>query len=587
MTSSSPGESSMALVHEGWDHLRAQRPLAAWASWRRALCLDPESAAAAQALATLASAPDLPASARAVYRLRGPASAARRAAWDDRLGDRGAEDWDLMALADGFGRLASQEPDEPAAWYNRALCLAWMGNNREAVDCLERVVALEAEQAFDRAVEAWTLAEVLRQGGGAEGLADDLRYAWTLDWEPRETAWLLEEFPEIQPLPTPQAPGAEAVASREVEVFQWLDRCPPAPGGAPRASQGGDLPVVLASVYHSPASRSLRLSSPRVETLRRVEELLLPRLEGDAGRRSLRREASPLPLAFLDADVWTVRIPTGVEPAGADHLVRDWIEHFYEDEWIHRERQGLAGLSPMSAADEARRGHRVVRARLAAVVGFREQLGRRPSAARLYQGYPFDRLRRRLGLEPIDPTAVDPQDLTCAGPGELDRLDVAALDDAHLIEAVASAAGLRDDARTARLAAELVRRRPLPAGGIDLAAMVVAPLVRQAMSRGDCDAALGWIDRVRPAADASTAATLDIWHAEILARIGRADAAMHLYRSLIRPDTAGAALALDAAETLLDNGHLDQARSLLATARDLARATGRRGIERRAREFLA
>jgi hypothetical protein len=314
---------------------------------------------------------------------------------------------------------------------------------------------------------------------------------------------------------------------------------------------------------------------------------LLPRLEGDAGRRSLRREASPLPLAFLDADVWTVWIPTGVEPAGADHLVRDWIEHFYENEWIHRARQGLAGLSPRSAADEARRGHGVVRARLAAVVGFREQLGRRPSAARLYQGYPFDRLRRRLGLEPIDPTAVDPQDLTCAGPGELDRLDAAALDDAHLIEAVASAAGLRDDARTARLAAELVRRRPLPAGGeIDLAAMVVAPLVRRAMSGGDCDAALGSIDRVRPAAVASTAATLDIWRAEILARIGRADETMHLYRGLIRPDAAGAALALDAAETLLDNGHLDQARSLLATARDLARATGRRWIEERARELL-
>src|SRR5262249_34780246 len=154
-----------------------------------------------------------------------------------------------------------------------------------------------------------------------------------------------------------------------------------------------------------------------------------------------------------------------------------------------------------------RRGHRVVRAKLAAVVGFREQLGRRPSAARLYQGYPFDRLRRRLGLEPMDPTAVDPQDLTCAGPRHLDPLHAAPLADPTLLGAVASAAGLRDDAGTARLAAGLVRRRPLPAGGgIDLAVTVVAPLVRQAMCRGDCDAALDWIDRVRPTADASTAA---------------------------------------------------------------------------------
>jgi hypothetical protein len=46
------------------------------------------------------------------------------------------------------------------------------------------------------------------------------------------------------------------------------------------------------------------------------------------------------------------------------------------------------------------------------------------------------------------------------------------------------------------------------------------------------------------------------------------------------------ALALDAAETLLDNGHLDQARSLLATARDLACSTGRRGVEQRAQALL-
>jgi hypothetical protein len=177
--------------------------------------------------------------------------------------------------------------------------------------------------------------------------------------------------------------------------------------------------------------------------------------------------------------------------------------------------------------------------------------------------------------------------LACAGPDELDRLDPAALDDHRLIEAVASAAGLRDDTRTARLAAELVLRRPLPAGGvIDLAERVVSPLVRRAIRSGDFDAALDWIDRVRPAADAATAATLDLWHAEILARAGHAEAALHVYRSLIRPDAAGAASALDAAETLLDNGHLDQARSLLFTACDLARATGRRGIGHRAQALL-
>ena len=62
---------------------------------------------------------------------------------------------------------------------------------------------------------------------------------------------------------------------------------------------------------------------------------------------------------------------------------------------------------------------------------------------------------------------------------------------------------------------------------------------------------------------------------------------MSAYRDLIRSDTpaAGAALALDGAETLLDNGHLDEARSLLIDARELARSAGRTWIERRAREL--
>jgi tetratricopeptide (TPR) repeat protein len=193
--------SSTDLVHEGWDHLKSQRPLAAWGSWQRAQRADPDSAVVRQALATLESAADLPLAARKCYRLREPGDRARRAVWDDKL--RGSNAEDLETTADLFGRLAASDPADPAAWYNRALCLAWLGENRESVACLDRVVNLEAERAFDQAVDAWTLAEVLRQGGGAETLADDLRFACTIAWEPVDTSWLLDEFPGIVRVPTP------------------------------------------------------------------------------------------------------------------------------------------------------------------------------------------------------------------------------------------------------------------------------------------------------------------------------------------------------------------------------------------------
>jgi hypothetical protein len=299
----------------------------------------------------------------------------------------------------------------------------------------------------------------------------------------------------------------------------------------------------------------------------------------------IRREASPLALPFLDADIWTLRLPLGISPDRANPLVREWVEHFYENEWIHHARQGLDGLSPLAAAHHADRGDLVLRAKLDAVVGFREQLGNRPSAVQLYQGYPFDRLRRRLGMAPVDSATVDRADLLCAGPDELDRLDPAVLDDHGLDDATISAAGLRDDARTVLLAAELFRRWPRQLVSLDVSE-VVAALVRQAMKVHDCDAALGWIDQGRSIGNPQTAAVLDIWRAEVLSLAGRADAALCFYRRLIQPNAAGGALALDAAETLLGNGQIEQGRRLLDLAIELARSTSRRWIERRAQQLL-
>jgi len=570
-------ESSTALVHEGWHHLQSQRPLAAWGSWQRALRAEPNRAVANQALSTLESALDLPLAARRSYRLREPGDPSRRAVWDDQM--RGRDAQDLETTSELFGRLAASDPADSAAWYNRALCLAWLGENCESVACLDRVVNLEADRAFDQAVDAWTLAEVLRQGGGAETLADDLRFACTIAWEPGDTSWLLDEFPEIERVATPIAPGDALDEISRIEVFEWRDHS--GSGLLDRHPRAADLPIVLASAFIS--RNSLRLSSPRVETLERIEEILFLRL--DARARSIRREAVPLPFPFLDADLWIFRIPPEVDPDLKDGLQRESVEQYFENQWIHRPRHGLDDRSPLDAAREARRGGAVARAKLTAVVRLREQVGSRPSARALYQGYPFDRLRRRLGLELVDATAVDPMDLGCAAPDELDRLDPAVLDDLGLLEAVASASGLRDDARTARLASMLVERRPGAIRGADITALV-SPLVRQAMSRDDYDGALNWIDRARPVGDVKTATILDVWHAEILARAGRPEAALSVYVRLITPDATGAALALDAAETMLDNGHRDQAESLLIAARDLAHRSGRRWIARRAQQLF-
>ena len=137
-------------------------------------------------------------------------------------------------------------------------------------------------------------------------------------------------------------------------------------------------PRLLATIYITPGT--LRLTSPRVETLEQAEEKL-GRMLG-AAARPLERVAAPLPLPFLDADVWTTRLPEGLDRDLSHRLARETVETYYENQWIHRPRQGLDGLSPLAAAQDARRGDSLAQAKLEAVIRVREQLGSRSSASR-------------------------------------------------------------------------------------------------------------------------------------------------------------------------------------------------------------
>jgi tetratricopeptide (TPR) repeat protein len=550
-------QAALELVHQGWSHLQHQRPQAAWAAWHRALRRIPGFPAAQQALATLESALELPAAARAAYAFQSSTDAVARARWREHFPAIGLEDLDSAATA--FAALAAADPTDGAAAYNEGLCLAWQGRNSDAIAALDRAVRLLAPAAarFERAVEAWTLAEVLRQGGDAEALADDLSYAWIVAIPGPEALEHLAGIAAVVPVAAPRDPVSGEQIHAGTAVFEWLDR--PMPAAAGQAVMAGPLPRVLATVMGTP--HALRLSSPDPRSLEALDEPLRRAL-GDAAL-SIRREAAPLPLPLLDAAVWTLRLPPELERTARDELIRGAVEAFYEDRWIHGSRKGLEGLSPMAAARRASdEGDAVLRARLTAVVRLREQLGARPRTAELYQGYPFDRLRRRLGLERIDPAAVDPHDLSCADAVELDQLDPAALDDVRLADAFESAAGLEDDTRTVRFAAALARRPSPRLTRLDLPALF-APLVRQAMASGRPEQALEWLDRAGALATDHDRRTFDVWRAEVQARSGDPDAALETYQALLERAPADTALARDAALFLLDNGYEAHARILL------------------------
>ncbi len=241
MVSPEPNDEVLPLVHQGWEHLKLQRPLAAWACWQRALRIEPEHPAAQQALDVLASAAELPLAARQPYRFRTPKGDASRNAWDAAFRNRDLQD--LAVAAGVFARLSEADPEDADASYNHALCLAWQGHNAEAIAALDRFVRLSAASDPDAAIGAWTLAEILRQGAGAEELADDFDHILTIPWKMDRGA-LDAILPRgiLRPLPSPDVNAEGNDVPPDVHVFEWLDHALPEPS---TALSREDLPEIL------------------------------------------------------------------------------------------------------------------------------------------------------------------------------------------------------------------------------------------------------------------------------------------------------------------------------------------------------
>lgn len=525
------------LIRTGWEEIKNGRPIAAWSCWRRALAINPEARAAAEALRVLAGAHDLPDSARKEYRFRAmpdlPAVA---------LGD------DPHALERALEELTTAAPESAPAWFNLGLIRAWAGKNREAIQALDRAGELDAANDLPRACESWRLAEILRQGAGAETVCDDLSHSLIFEAEDAElVAAVLARVGEVRPLNA----DIDEVWSRE-------------PADSTR------LPRALASVIRS--GELFRIMSPDPRGVDLLDERLTGALGGEMRNRE--RMASPLPMPIMDSAIWTARInePDRMDPSARAQAVRESIEDWFENVWITLPRHALAGLAPREAAERAKLGDRAMEARLTAIVAVREELAARPASVPLYQGYPFDRLRRRLGLEPLDRTTLEAADLSCASQGELRSLAVDRLSVRELEDAFRSSLAFRDDALSSGFARELLKE------GVRTRLRIlelVAPLVRLAAELGDREAAVAFIDGalVRSGADRGE---LLAWKGELLARHGEGEAAGASFRTAMEQSPGDCELPLRAAESLAGEGEISRAREFVELAIDLAQAAGDR-----------
>ncbi len=422
----------------------------------------------------------LPAAARREYAFRSPAAAsgARRAAWDRAL--QAADTPRLSDLVRLFEPLAKEDPADAAAWYNLGLARAWLGDNRAALEALERYVELEAND--NAAGEAATLMEVLRSGAGQEEECDYKEHGFGYQFrDPQPVVNLLQEWERssrLVPLPTQQE-GMFMGLVLELTTAQLITV------GAPAADAGrlGGYIVIIGNL--------LQFTSPLKEPFDRIRDEVRQRLA--LGLTELQERQAPI--QFQDVVAEALLFPFK-RAEDSTHRVLEHAEKYYEENWLHKPRRSLSGNTPVDAA-----GHPRLRKHLRGVIQFIQDCARGGMIA----NYDFDRLRRKLGL--LEGGALAPQapsapgsesapsaatDIAGMGAGELSNLDAAGLSDAQLEMAYQTALKLDAEELAAHFARQLIGRPPRPEQPDRFP--WYSYLSQHALKSGDKDAALDYVN---------------------------------------------------------------------------------------------
>ena len=387
-----PPDAALALIHEGWDHLKRQsdpwRPGPAGDGPCRSSRATRRRRTRSTSWPTRATCPTRPGPNIGSWSPSTPPSVP-----DGTRAFRRLDLGDLGRAAGAYGALAEGPPDDAQARFNEGLCLAWLGRNAEAVEALDLATRGLAEGRPDAAVEAWTLAEVLRQGGGAEPLADDLRHSATFSWTlGDDPAGFLDARADVRPMLRPRlTPVTGLRNSPRARLYG---------SGSTDRRSGTTHESPLLGPRHGPSGCLARCGCrgpTRALLEATIIEVAAPRRQPRAPRPSAVRPPCPSPSSMRPSG--QSGCPPGLDDEG------DWpgstvrrSNSITRALRLHRPRK--AARRPV--ADRGGPGPPRRRATRWPGPGLCRR-GPAPRAtgaptattALLYQGYPFDRLRRR------------------------------------------------------------------------------------------------------------------------------------------------------------------------------------------------
>jgi tetratricopeptide (TPR) repeat protein len=514
--------------------LKLNRPVAARAALRLVTRFQPAGEDAHTAFdALFGEQSRLPAAARREYTFR---SSPRTAA---RLGDGAAPRLgDLVRI---FEAVTQEAPDDVAAWFNLGLSRAWLGDNRAALEALERYLDLEPDEAA--AAEAATLGEVLRCGHGLENDCDYHEYGFVHQIRnPQPINAMLEDWARSRRL---------LVLPRQKENTLLALVLEDNPAGLITAG-APTTDVARLAGYLAIVGNLFQVTGPLKETFDRLRDEVRQRL-GLVSLGDLREMRAPAQFQEVVAEAVLFPRP-GTPEEGLAERVLEHAQRYYEETWVHRPRQSLAGNTPVDAA-----GHAKLRKKLRGVIQFMQDCARGGMIA----NYDFDRLRRKLGLLDATTAAAPaagapaagsaPADVAAMGAAELGGLQVEALPDEQLEQAYHAAQKLDAGDLAAHFAQALVARPPRPERPDRYP--WYAYLTQHALRAGNTDAALDYLNEGERADgehnEGRRRDDYELRRGQVHVKRGDPDAVQDVFRRLIERAPANPKYRGSAAEAML------------------------------------
>ena len=284
-----------------------------------------------------------------------------------------------------FENLTQITPDDPAAWFDLGLVLAWIGEQPKAVAALVKSIELETDD--HRAEEAGALAEVLRCGFGMENDSDHLGHAVVMPIrDPNPVMRLLGAYEQNGKLR-----GVHVDQERGMMFGLIVEELP-------SLLAVGTVNLARVTARVMVGQGVIRLSHPNRDSVARAADEIRTALQLAVEQPA----ESTNPLNFRDVILEALAQPAGSgDEAALEAKLRAHAANYFENVWFHKPLKALSGNTAIDAV-----GSKVLRKHVFGAIKFLEDclataLPHKKVGAETVpiQLYDFDALRHKLGLE--------------------------------------------------------------------------------------------------------------------------------------------------------------------------------------------